>query len=57
MDYELGKTVLASGCVTRLIDVVNRSPGDLEEGPDGAIGIAFIARKNRPMIGRSKNGA
>lgn len=31
MDYELGKTVLASGCVTRLIDVVNRSPGDLEE--------------------------
>ena len=31
MDYELGKSVFASGCVTRLVDVVNRSPGDLED--------------------------
>jgi hypothetical protein len=31
MNYELGKSVFASGCVTRLIDVVNRNPGDLEE--------------------------
>jgi hypothetical protein len=30
-DYELGKSVFATGCVTRLIDVVNRSPEDLEE--------------------------
>ena len=31
MAYRLGTTVLASGCLTRLIDVVNRSPADLED--------------------------
>jgi hypothetical protein len=31
MVYRLGTTVTASGCLTRLIDVVDRSPTDLED--------------------------